>query len=508
MLKTNANDWYIWGEWPGLTWFHGCYNQGLAFDLKKRSGFGLTKFAADYDGKVQRLYLLKSEWLKNGGKYLQKIIDSPKVLERDLNIIEKAALGLFAFNKKLPRLNAAKMSRAELAQLFKQYHDWNHELWSAGMVPNLLEFEQSQLSEHLSKRARVSAHRKLPDNLWQELITPGELSYAQKEEQAFLGLVLEASRDAKLAAELRRARGLKQASKAIQQNKSLWGKLGRHYQDYRWVQYGWSGPASTFDFYLDRLVRALRQGDASQLLQKLKADTAKLRQAHRSTQRYAKLTRKEQELLRLLRRILYLKTLRVDACYQGYYLMRPFMERMAKELGISFADFCMMHGEETVRILRTGKADKKLLRQMRKYSLYLKEGGKFRVYVGDAAKKKIAPIRKALPKLKAVSEISGQVAFMGKVRGRVKIINTAKDMPKLKKGDILVSYATDPSLLPAMQRAAAFVTDIGGLTAHAAIVARELKKPCIVGTKVATRVFKDNDLIEVDAEKGVARKIK
>ena len=59
-----------------------------------------------------------------------------------------------------------------------------------------------------------------------------------------------------------------------------------------------------------------------------------------------------------------------------------------------------------------------------------------------------------------------------------------------------------------MQRAAAFVTNEGGMISHAAIVARELKKPCIVGSKIATEVLKDDDLVEVNANHGWVRKIK
>ena len=77
----------------------------------------------------------------------------------------------------------------------------------------------------------------------------------------------------------------------------------------------------------------------------------------------------------------------------------------------------------------------------------------------------------------------------------------------MNKGDVLVSHATNPNLLPAMGMAAAIVTDIGGLTCHAAIVSREFRIPCIVGTKIATQVLQDNDLVEVDAEKGVVKKI-
>ncbi len=67
---------------------------------------------------------------------------------------------------------------------------------------------------------------------------------------------------------------------------------------------------------------------------------------------------------------------------------------------------------------------------------------------------------------------------------------------------------TRPDYLPAMKKASAFVTDEGGITCHAAIVAREMKKPCIVGTKIATKILKDGDEVEVDANAGMIRVLK
>jgi pyruvate,water dikinase len=66
---------------------------------------------------------------------------------------------------------------------------------------------------------------------------------------------------------------------------------------------------------------------------------------------------------------------------------------------------------------------------------------------------------------------------------------------------------TTPELVPLMQKAAAIVTDLGGILSHAAIVSRELGKPCVVGTGKATQVLNDGDLVEVDAENGTVRKI-
>lgn len=110
-------------------------------------------------------------------------------------------------------------------------------------------------------------------------------------------------------------------------------------------------------------------------------------------------------------------------------------------------------------------------------------------------------------KINHTGDIKGQVSFPGVVSGYVKIVNTVEDMNKVVEGDILVSVMTRTNFISAMQKAAAFVTDEGGITCHAAIVARELKKPCIVGTRIASRVLKDGDMVEIDAAKGIVRKL-
>ncbi|HYC34436.1 MAG TPA: PEP-utilizing enzyme [Candidatus Paceibacterota bacterium] len=104
--------------------------------------------------------------------------------------------------------------------------------------------------------------------------------------------------------------------------------------------------------------------------------------------------------------------------------------------------------------------------------------------------------------------IKGQPAFVGKVRGSVKIVLRKEDISKVGIGDIMVSIMTNVNFLPAIRNALAIVTDEGGITCHAAIIARELKKPCITGTQNATRILKDNDIVEVDATNGMVTLIK
>ncbi|PIN79568.1 hypothetical protein COV16_03470 [Candidatus Woesearchaeota archaeon CG10_big_fil_rev_8_21_14_0_10_34_8] len=105
--------------------------------------------------------------------------------------------------------------------------------------------------------------------------------------------------------------------------------------------------------------------------------------------------------------------------------------------------------------------------------------------------------------------IEGNCAYPGKVKGIVRIVNdrTAENV-EFTEGDILVSISTSPIYMKLMQKAGAIVSDEGGLLCHAAIISRELKKPCIIGTKIATKVLKDGDLVEVDANSGIVKKIK
>jgi len=143
-----------------------------------------------------------------------------------------------------------------------------------------------------------------------------------------------------------------------------------------------------------------------------------------------------------------------------------------------------------------------------RHSVQYFDGKTISLLTGTAARNIVGEIKKKLPKVKASNEVIGECAYPGRVRGTVKIVNEPSEMVKFKRGDILISNATDPSLLPIMKKAAAFVTNMGGLTCHAAIVARELEIPCVIGTKVATQVFADGQRVEVDAINGKVRRIK
>ncbi len=107
--------------------------------------------------------------------------------------------------------------------------------------------------------------------------------------------------------------------------------------------------------------------------------------------------------------------------------------------------------------------------------------------------------------VKETKEVRGKTAQPGYAKGTARLVIKKADLVNVRPGDIIVAEMTNPDYVQTMKIASAFVTDEGGTICHAAIVARELSKPCVVGTKIATKIFHDGDLLEVDATNGIVK---
>ena len=202
----------------------------------------------------------------------------------------------------------------------------------------------------------------------------------------------------------------------------------------------------------------------------------------------------------------YLKEMRDDYRRQAYYHLIPFWQEIAKRLNLTLEESNFLISEELIAIFRGKNSDYRSLvkRRMKKFAITLRNG-KIKVYSGGKASAKIA---KLVEIINPEQKIEGTGASGGLVKGRVKIINHREEFGKFKAGGILVTTMTHPEFLGIMRQAKAIITDEGGITCHAAIVARELGIPCVINTKIATRVLKDGDLVEVDADRGIVKKLK
>lgn len=192
----------------------------------------------------------------------------------------------------------------------------------------------------------------------------------------------------------------------------------------------------------------------------------------------------------------------------GADLMEKWLKDACRKRGLKFEIMRWLCMDEVLEVLHGKKSS-----NARKAAGYAKKGVRCGVLtesgyseISERFWKKIAMIQE---KNALTQKINGLCANGGVCRGAAKIVLNAKtEAKKFNAGDILVTSMTRPEFLPLMSKAAAFITDEGGITCHAAIAAREMNKPCIIGTKIATKILKDGDLVEVDADKGIVKILK
>lgn len=214
----------------------------------------------------------------------------------------------------------------------------------------------------------------------------------------------------------------------------------------------------------------------------------------------------DKELLRLCRyaqMLPHVRFARLESLTEAAYRLKWLFDELRRRLRLD--DITLAYYWEIRGLLEGKDVDIDSIDARKKGSGFILIGNEFYDYDLQAA---LSIKEKIEAKFQPADEIKGQTACLGKVKGIVKVLQSAKEISKLEKGDILVASMTTPDYVPAMEKAAAFVTDEGGLSCHAAIVSREMKKPCIIGTKIATKVLKDGDLVEVDADKGIVRRIR
>lgn len=151
----------------------------------------------------------------------------------------------------------------------------------------------------------------------------------------------------------------------------------------------------------------------------------------------------------------------------------------------------------------TGKVDRtELARRKQSWGMVF-EDGKITALSGKQLEEYLQ--KEVVDEAPLRQKIKGRPAYGGNVRGEAVVVKELNDFQKMCEGKIIVAPMTQPAYVPIMQKAKAVVTDEGGILCHAAIISRELRIPCITGTKIATKLIKDGDLIEVDADKGIVR---
>lgn len=332
-----------------------------------------------------------------------------------------------------------------------------------------------------------------PDEALGVLIVPDDHTVYQEKEKA----LDELSKKYKL-----NLSGYRSKNFILSNYPKLYEEIEKFINKYYWVGFEYIGPVLGYKAVVEELLLSRN---------KIKTDSP----IKKDIYKVCKFNNKEKQIFYALEMASYIKDLRNVTDDYTYYCFSNFYNEISKRTGLAKKDIQFLWDDELNElIMDKRKISAKYMQKKREFCAAIAAPasvGAKQYYLGDSARDYYKFVSKRSNKPQNISSqdiIKGTIASVGKATGIVKIIHSVAGVKKVKRGDILVTSMTSPKYMSAILNSSAIITDEGGLTCHAAIIARELKKPCIIGTKIATQVLKDGDLVEVDANQGIVKVLK
>lgn len=382
---------------------------------------------------------------------------------------QKEISKLIKWTEKLPqRLQNADLEK--LKKLYQQYEKQIQIIWHWAYLPYLIDDAIGQELNEIVNQFKIN---KRSSDLIRFFGEPNGFTYHQQEQIELL----------KIAARIKKTNFEKQ-NKTIEKHHLKWAWKNSWLYNFR--------PFTTDA--LKKEIKDLIQKNPEKILKQIKI--AKKEKNQERTRLLIKIKNRRIKIMAdILSQYALWHSRKIEELTMINFKIMPLMKQLAQEFHLSTEQFLEMTPDEVL----SGKIDLKALNSRIKNTNFVFSNGKRR-FLTRAEIKRFEKEEKT----KKVKVLTGTPAFNGKAKGRAFVMPHFKFncVYKFKKGDILVTSMTTTDMTPLAQKAAAIVTDEGGVLCHAAIISRELKKPCIIGTKIATRVLKDGDLVEVDANKG------
>lgn len=294
-------------------------------------------------------------------------------------------------------------------------------------------------------------------------------------------------------------------------------RMREHVDKYFWIHNGFcKGIVLKEDYFFDDLQRILIDYDQKKLIDEIdklhhKVDYLKNKR-HEEEKKY-KIEKNTIIFFDLVRFFAFLQDERKVLVQKQVHCMEVILQEVSRRSSAKRNDFDRYLVMDVVDLLKSGtKLSAQTLQkrsQFATFSYVEDEVLKTDYLVGEQAQEVIDFFGEEQRKHGCSNDFfEGFVASIGEegkvFTGKVRIVFDPFDND-FQEGEILVTGMTRPEFMPLMKIAKAIITNEGGITTHAAIISRELKKPCIIGTRIATEVLKDGDLVEVDADKGIIK---
>ncbi len=486
------------------------------FDIWPKMGLakGQKEYFTWFKGDISWMCYPRQEFEIQSEFLANKIIKNPDWALKIIDKVEFHSKEFFKKSKQISKYNLKRLSDRELIKVFYlpfKHHQFSHVMGAS--VGWQADAEKERVTKfimrEIDKQIKSNKLNLITSVVFSILSTYPKSSFLEQEEIDFLGVAKKIKQKHKLKTIFIYS-DLEYLAKELKNiDKGIYKIILKHYQKYNWYPYQYRGQPYNLEYYLSRWQAFIKEGKSPQLLiNKIINNKKSIVKKQAELKKKLKLSKYQSSFVKLSQQMMYIKELRKMALYHGMYHYELVFVEVGRRLGLSLDQVRAMNYWEIEDALLQDKFNANELNSRQKECVAYYDGKKYVVLTGGKYKKFIKNIKFEKIKITKVNELYGTCASPGKVKGIVKIVNLPLDMKKMKTGDILVAHNTNPNLVPAMKKAGAMLSEAGGLTCHTAIVARELKIPCIVGVPQVDKVLKDGDMVEVDATNGVIKKIK
>lgn len=315
-----------------------------------------------------------------------------------------------------------------------------------------------------------------------------------------LTLASDAKSNPEVATEIRQNPNAVTAARLASRWPDFWQKIQHFKEKYKWMGQTYFLGEPTEEVEIIGRIRLALNKDSDRELARIEA--AKESQIKRRDEILKNFVnpnqaRRAARIIELFDWFVFLRSRRLDAFFIAFGYCSWIVDSLAKHYGFIAEDLVYLTECELGSLKAT--ASPRTLGQL----IRRRRSGYGALMIGDSIRWYFPEQSSSEAQIKATTQITGVTANPGTASGKVKIVLSTTDVSKVEEGDILVTTMTLPNLLVAVERAGAIVTDEGGLLCHAAIISRELNIPCIIGTRLGTKVLVDGENVLVNATEGV-----
>ncbi len=434
------------------------------FTMRKKLGFGYQVYTFNFKNKYGEMGYLEEDFRRIWRIIKRKLKINPDYLTEMKKLYDDEFKDYENIFEKIDRINLKNLAEKGLVCYFKTMAE--AQIAAIGIshlvdsIGNAVENEfRKMLYEEISDKKELN-------NYFLELTKPKEPSFLLREE-----------RELKAIAKLRKNR---QAS-----------ALKEHQRKYFWIQNSYAGPKEMTLKDFENKLKMLRRKNPGNIAG-------------------SRLKRKFSAELLYLGNIISFSTVWQDRRKGNALKSVSYLAKIIKEIAhrsnitaellqyLSPKNISQINSFEDLKFL------KKELKNRSQGVFFVLDAKNEIVFSGREYKKLMDKRKKFITK-GFENEIHGISANKGTAIGKIIVIKDLLSLKKVKLGEILVTSMTRPEFLPALKKVAGIITDEGGLTCHAAIIARELDIPAVIGTKIATKVLKNGMMVELKANHGVVK---